>query len=537
MTPRRLAAFWNMVPVADASKAIQQFQPRRLDNEGDHPALLLNTLEGCIMTKQRATGSHRTSRKATKKTRARKTILKVARVAPASRKKPISRVKVAAKAATIALELADPTLANLSKIDHIVVLMMENRSFDHLLGYLKLELGKTVDGLISGMSNTFQGKTFAVHRLTNTAFPDGEDPCHSGACGAEQLSNSNGGFVANFAHTYPHAPDPGLVMGYYNDAAIPVYDLLAKRFCICDRWFCSVDGSTWPNRLYSLAGRAAGSKDNKSVPLYNLPTFVRHLENQKVSWNWYAFDVSTLRLVDPQFRLGMFDHFRWVKHPTQPSFLRDAAAGKLASVSWIDPNFSDFGFTGNDDHPPSDLKHGQELVLEVFHAITTSPLWNKTLLLIVYDEHGGLFDHVTPKIAEDDSPKFRSYGLRVPAFVVSPWVTPGSVSSMTFDHTSIIKTILLRFCRDPAGAIPDMGRRVTAANHLGSTIAATAPTPAVDLDHLIALVTSWKTMEFHKTFTASAELRAQPGKPNELQAGLAKARKKLIQKGHPEGHP
>ena len=489
------------------------------------------------MKKKRAATSHRPSKNSAKKTRARKTTRKVAPIARASRKKAASPAKLVAKAASIPLVLADPTLANLNKIDHIVVLMMENRSFDHLLGYLKLELGKSIDGLTIGMSNTFQGNTFAVHRLTHTAFPDGEDPCHSGACVAEQLSNSNGGFVANFGHTYPHALDPALVMGYYNDAAIPVYDSLAKRFCICDRWFCSVDGSTWPNRLYSLAGKAAGSKNNKTVPVYSLPTFVRHLESRGVSWNWYAFDVSTLRLVDPQFRLGKFDHFRFVKHPTKPSFLRDAAAGQLPSVSWIDPNFSDFGFTGNDDHPPSDLKHGQELVLEIFHAVTTSPQWNKTLLLIVYDEHGGLFDHVAPPGAADDSPQFRSYGLRVPAFVVSPWVTPGSVSSMTFDHTSIIKTILLRFCRNVAGAIPDMGRRVTAANHLGSTLAESTPTPVVDSGHLIELAASWKAMEFQKTFTASAELRARPGEPNELQSGLAKARKKLIQMGHPEGRP
>ena len=437
----------------------------------------------------------------------------------------------------IPLSLADPTIANLSKIDHIVVLMMENRSFDHILGYLKLELGKAVDGLDSGMSNTFGGTTYPVHRLTNTAFPVGEDPCHTGACVAEQLSGANGGFVKNFAHTFPHTLDPGLVMGYYNDAAVPVYDSLAKRFGICDRWFCSVDGSTWPNRLYSLAGRADGSKDNKAVPLYNLPTFVRHLESRSVSWNWYAFDVSTLRLVDPNFRFGMFDRFRWVKHPTQSSFLRDAAAGTLPSVSWIDPNFSDFGFTGNDDHPPSDLKHGQELVFDIIHAVTTSPQWNKTMLVIVYDEHSGLYDHVAPESADDDSTKFRSYGPRVPAFVVSPWVTPGSVSSMTFDHTSLIKTILLRFCSSAAGAIPNMGRRVTAANHLGSLLAETAPTPTVDLDHLVSLVTSWKTMEFQESFSPSAQLRAQPGKPNELQSGLAKARQKLIKQGHPEGRP
>ena len=445
-------------------------------------------------------------------------------------------MKLSAKV-TAPLADVDPTLNNLNKIEHIVVLMMENRSFDHFLGYLKLEQGVNVDGLQAGISNSFNGKSYPVHRLTDTAFANNEDPCHSGQCVAEQLSNANSGFVANFAHTYPKDPNPGLVIGYYNDTSLPVYDFLAKQFCICDRWFSSVDGSTWPNRLYSLTGRAAGSKDNKKVPLYSIPSFVRQLDSRKVSWNWYAFDVSTLRLVDPQYRLGKLVRFRWVDHATKPSFLRDAAAGDLASVSWIDPNFSDFGFTGNDDHPPSDIKKGQELALKIVHAVLTSPLWNKTMFVIVYDEHGGLFDHVVPGAAADDNPAFRQYGVRVPAIVVSPWVAQASVSSVIFDHTSLIKTILLRFCRDTTGAIPDMGKRVTAANHLGSLLNQSAPLPPVDLTPVITTAANWKAMEFNAGFAETAELRASPGTPNELQAGLANARKKLIAQGHPAGHP
>jgi phospholipase C len=326
-------------------------------------------------------------------------------------------------------------------------------------------------------------------------------------------------------------------MGYYNDTAVPVYDFLAKHFCVCHRWFSSVDGATWPNRLYSLAGRAAASKDNKTVPLYSLPTFVRHLESHGVSWNWYAFDVSTLRLVDPNYRIGHMDNFRWVEHPTNPSFLRDAAAGELASVSWIDPNFSDFGFTGNDDHPPSDLRKGQELVLKVLHAVATGPQWNKTALVIVYDEHGGLYDHVVPGAADDDSQNFGRYGVRVPAIVVSPYAAPGSVCSTLFDHTSIIKSILLRFCQNSTGAIPDMGKRVSAANHLGSALPQPTPAAPPDVSTLVALAAAWKSQEFHATFSSQAELRTAPGEPNELQAGLRKARKKLIKMGHPPGHP
>jgi hypothetical protein len=122
-----------------------------------------------------------------------------------------------------------------------------------------------------------------------------------------------------------------------------------------------------------------------------------------------------------------------------PSFLEDAANGALPSVSWIDPNFSNFnpiGFQPNDDHPPADIKDGQELVLAVYHALAASPQWEKTLLIIFYDEHGGFFDHVAPPAAPDDDPHtFGRYGVRIPALIVSPWVEPGSLSKTLFDHT------------------------------------------------------------------------------------------------------
>ncbi len=446
------------------------------------------------------------------------------------------------KKPAVTLAAAAPTAAaasgadgNLNKIDHIVVLMMENRSFDHMLGYLKLNHGHPSDGLVGTMSNQFRGTTYKVHHLANTAFKPGQDPVHDGASVTQQLLNNNGGFVANYAHAYPSDPEVDLPMGYYNSDDVAVLHSLSQSFCICDRWFSSVDGATWPNRLYSIAGKAAGSKNNKSVPLYSLPSFVRHLDSRGISWNWYAHEVSTLRLVDPQYRLGKFDHFRWVEHSTKPSFLRDAAAGSLPAVSWIDPDFSDLGFTGNDDHPPTDIRKGQELILKVAHAVQTSPQWQKTMLVIVYDEHGGLFDHVVPPAADDDSVLFRKLGVRVPAIIVSPWVDRGSVSSDIFDHTSIIKTILTRFCRNAAGSIPNMGQRVAAANHLGSVLTRTSLATPVNMSQVIAKMATWKAEEFHASFAAAAAPRAPASTPNELQLGLSKARGKLRKLGLPDG--
>src|ERR687885_1508393 len=172
---------------------------------------------------------------------------------------------------------------NLQKIDHFVVLMLENRSFDQMLGYLELEEfgGHDIDGVKPAenkpLTNSYNGETYRVHKAKRTALTTAEDPCHDGWCVAEQLSKKNGGFVENFAATHP-AADPSVVMQYYTADQVPVYNYLAQQFCVCDRWFCSVPGATWPNRLYAVTGAAAGSLDNESPPLYNCSSFVRQLD-------------------------------------------------------------------------------------------------------------------------------------------------------------------------------------------------------------------------------------------------------------------
>jgi phospholipase C len=442
----------------------------------------------------------------------------------------------------------DPSQDNLKKIDHIVVLMLENRSFDHMLGYLKLEGGRVdVDGLTAGMSNTHAGKTYTVHHLNMTAFGKDQDPCHDGDCVTEQLSGGNGGFVSNYARTHKNDPDPGLVMGYYNGANLPVYDHLAREFTICDRWFCSVDGATWPNRLYAVTGRADGKKVNKKVPLYNIPSFVRHLDAKKVSWRWYSHDAATLRLTDDKYRIGSDSHFAYFDRRTllsRKSFLDDAASGNLAAVSWIDPNFVNFGIgtsSANDDHPPADVLAGQELVLKLYNAIINGPKWNKTLLVIVYDEHGGFYDHVPTQAAADDNANFRTYGVRVPALIVSPFVERGKASNTVFDHTSIIKTILLRFCKRADGTIPDMGARVGAANHLGSLLtqdSARQPPPPSAYLHALEIILQWKNGLFRSNLLMQS-LGVAPPAPelNELQEGIIKAKRRLRARGLPEGQP
>jgi phospholipase C len=309
-----------------------------------------------------------------------------------------------------------------------------------------------------------------------------QDPCHSGWCVDEQLANNNGGFVSNFMKTrQAGGGNPGAVMAYHPAEHVPVYEFLAREFCVCDHWFCSVPGATMPNRCYAAAGTSGGLRNNiKPSRPYNLASFVRHLKPEQ--WRWYSHDyVPTIWLIDPQVGLSLqnvpafFDRKDVFGHR---SFLERAAKGDLPAVSWIDPNFYDltFGPAGsNDDHPPSDLRAGQKLVLQLVDAVLQSPAWKKTLLVITYDEHGGFFDHVQPPKAADDRPAMRKYGPRVPALVISPYVAKGSVAKTVFDHTSIIKTILMRFCRKANGRIPNMGARVKAASHLGELVTGTRP--------------------------------------------------------------
>jgi phospholipase C len=444
----------------------------------------------------------------------------------------------------------DPTVQNLARINHIVVLMLENRSFDHMLGYLKLEAGLPVDGLEASMSNTHAGKTYKVHHLPSTKLTDDQDPGHSGADVKEQVANGNAGFVSNYAKHNPRDPKRDTVMGYHNGTDLPIYDHLVREYAVCDRWFCSVPGATWPNRLYAVCGKASGSKDNRRNPLYSVPSFARELDRSRVSWCWYAHEyVATLRLTDDRYRLSLStNNFRYFDRRTAilgRSFIEHAARGELPAVSWIDPNFVDFDLLGpsgsNDDHPPSDVKAGQELVLKLYTALTSSPQWSKTLLVITYDEHGGFFDHVPPPAAKDDSPAFRTYGPRVPALVVSPWIPRGLVSSEVYDHTSLIKTILLRFCRRADGSIPNLGARVANANHLGGllTLGTARKAPKAEaLKPLITLTSQWRGDALaDKLLTQAAGGVPRELELNELQEGFLKAKDKLRREGLPAGMP
>jgi phospholipase C len=440
----------------------------------------------------------------------------------------------------------DQDLARLRAIKHVVVLMMENRSFDHMLGYLTRDGLDKVDGLTGHESNPdengnpvpvfeFGDDQYAFHR-PGQPLDESLDPKHGPESVAEQLEGGNQGFVKNFLREKkPPKEWRTLPMGHYAAKHLPVYDFLARQFCVCDHWHSSIPGDTWQNRLYALAGQwtePVGAKLRRwerlatflrlkkplrwleRAPIYDVPAFTRELELRQ--WRWYSYDPATLRAADSHYRefkhidRQNFTYFnRKVIVPLQQalekpivfqdSFLDDATkAGEhgLRQVSWIDPNFINvhiFDTVSNDDHPPSDVRSGQQLVLELYHALVNSPDWQDTLLVITYDEHGGFFDHVAPPpVAADDNSGYPTYGVRVPAIIVGPRVQKGICHDF-FEHTSLMKTILLRFARDPDSAIGRMGPRTARAAHLGVVLEDEPRTDIADHRHLFLDLERWRT--------------------------------------------
>jgi phospholipase C len=435
-------------------------------------------------------------------------------------------------------------LGPLGSIKRIVVLMMENRSFDHMLGYLGLDndfkaAGKEVNGLQNAHPNwDEQGAEYAPHPLglgqtafhkAGEPFDESLDPCHSPACVKEQLEEHRGitpgGFVKNYvAQKQPPDDWRGLPMGYYTSECLPVYDFLARQYCVCDAWHSSIPGDTWPNRLYSLAGREGPKvpvdllervaklfkRKLPNLPIYDVEAFTRQLADNQ--WRWYSDDPATLRGADKLYRrlndarranFAFFDRrlIRPVPRLVESlitaknSFLDDAANGQLPDVCWIDPNFVNLhvlNSVSNDDHPPADILAGQELVLELYDALTKTADWHDTLLVICYDEHGGFYDHVSPPpVPAGDGSKYPTYGVRVPVIAVGPRVRPQVCHEM-FDHTSLIKTILKRFAADSDRALAAMPERVRSANDLGVILQDEPRTVLPSHEHLHPIMDDWR---------------------------------------------
>lgn len=388
-----------------------------------------------------------------------------------------------------------PGLSNLDKIEHIVVLMMENRSFDHMLGYLTINGKNDIDGITGNESNINPITQSPVKQepLKDKTFRF--SPHHEHQHVLDQMADGTmQGFLADFMGRFPEI-DPLFGMGYYNEKNLEVYDFLASEYTVCNKWFCSHPGPTFPNRICTYTGKIPeldnfSGSDPRLGYLKDTTIFDTLTANNK-TWAFFEQDMTALRMFD-KYRLDDTNILPLYKqndardeYSANEVFFSLVENGNLPQVTFLDPNFVDLPpqKTANDDHPPANVEKGQEFIRDVYNALASSPQWEKTMFIITYDEHGGFYDHVAPpgtkasaegeniipKIHKD-GPEF--YGPRVPAFVISPWVE-AAPSNIIFDHTSIIKTILTKFNN---GIIPDeYGERVKQANHLGPLLSKVVP--------------------------------------------------------------
>lgn len=326
----------------------------------------------------------------------------------------------------------------LAPIDTIVVLCMENRSFDHYLGSLSMLEGRAVDGLTGAETNPDpNGVPIPVFKLNNFTVsdpPHGWDPVHE-----QWNEGKNDGFVT--AHAGVHQQE---VMGYHVRDQIPVTYALADASVVCDRYFASVLGPTWPNRFYLHGATSEGNKSN--LPAFGFTSIFDRLDDAGVSHKNYFSDIPWCS--------GAY--FKVSGLASIDQFFADAEAGQLPAFTLIDPNF--FGSNANDDHPNHDVRLGQAFIATVFTALAKSPHWNRCLFVLTYDEHGGFFDHVPPPPVIDDDPEFDHLGFRVPTLVAGPFVRRGCTVSTTFEHSSVPRTLAVRF------GLQSLNARMDAAN-------------------------------------------------------------------------
>ncbi|HTJ42636.1 MAG TPA: alkaline phosphatase family protein [Kofleriaceae bacterium] len=396
------------------------------------------------------------------------------------------------------------TSPNMDKIDHIVVLMQENRSFDHVLGHVSLDdAARGVDGLTPQILASWREGTPAP--LAGTKFQISPDHSYEGVARQMGYDASMRGFMADFLVRYPWLvenradrlrdfPDHpeyadvklADVMGYHPHGQLTVHDALVDGYAICDRWFSSHPGPTFPNRYFELMGQL--TKDRWREPERNGPrefwmqrsrNLFDLLTEQGVDWRYYESppDVTMLR---------MFAGYALDDTHLRPmsDFHAAARAGRLPQVSFLDPRF--YAWPTSDDHPPADMRNGEALIAQIYLSLTSNKAaWAKTLFIITYDEHGGFYDHVSPPIADivgsGANERQVRYGVRVPTYLVSPWVEAKAVDHGVYCHASIAKTILGRFC----GANPPfLSDRVLWANSLWSAL--TRDTARIDVPMVTA---------------------------------------------------
>jgi phospholipase C len=404
-----------------------------------------------------------------------------------------------------------------SLIKHVFVLMLENRSLDHMLGWSGItgtdaiaNTSTAINGLSVDDTNTYAGVTYSAG---NTA-PDKMlvDPGHEFTDVVIQLSGTgasyppggpypqinNSGFIASYAsqpdYTQSGGNQPAMCMNSFTPTTLPILTTLAKDFVVCDQWFSSMPGATWPNRFFVHAASSGGLDHSPTTPevvasytfdgyTFNNGTIFDRLQATGMNWRIYAGDYF------PQVgAIKGMHHRSFISYSDFSTDIGDCAYP--AAYTFIEPDYgaitSDYS-GGNSQHPLDRVSSGEALIKSTYEALRSSPLWDSSVLIVTYDEHGGFYDHVAPPsaLSPNDGPPtspssnvygftFDQYGVRVPAVIVSPLVPANLIDHTLYDHSSVLATLERLFRLSP---LTDRDANANDFSHLFSLTAARTDAP------------------------------------------------------------
>ncbi len=441
---------------------------------------------------------------------------------------------------------SDESVARLDQVQTMVVVMMENRSFDHMLGRLsRIHPDRGYRCYPDDATNVVPGqspiKMIPARDIARdkTHYAISVDPYH----GTDHVTTQvNGGLMDGFSKDIMTKPDaidrkPQVPLTYYDEQDIPFFYRLADEFMVCDRWFAAHPGGTYPNRWAFLSGEMPHTKnfhpDDPQMGFIKTRTIFDYLNNAGVEWVYYESNLGMLRMYD-RYRL---DNERVLPYGVKgENFEARAMAGQLPPVVFIEPKITGIPplEQASDDHPPANILRGQEFLENLVRILRASPQWSTAMLVITYDEHGGFYDHEPPPgtarggsewlIPDPDDPTrttgklaklhpngARHLGPRVPTFIVSPFVEPGSVSHVVFDHTAVLKSILVRHrAKFQRNIIAMFGERVAKMSHLGEALNKPVP-DGLEVATMVAPMRKPRTIEnFGDSPTPPVTLRSLP---------------------------
>ena len=370
------------------------------------------------------------------------------------------------------------------RIKHVIAIMFENRSFDHMLGFLK-KINSDYDGCLPSMSqcvNPYNPLNTSIGTVSigdNAVYIQPGDPSHGIDPTTQQLYGTNeygnninnypapmNGFVINYKNAEDssiRSTDQGaLIMQCFNSSTVPIISTLAQEFGSFNNWYADVPGPTEPNRLYSWMATSDGLGNDNAHRLalgFDKMSIFQMLDeyyNKSSDNNWrvYMSDGATPIFVD-------YTRKHPLRYREMPAFYDDVENGDLPLFTWIDPGYLENNIVPpSSQHPDFDVLDGEKQMKKIYEHVRASNLWNDTLILIFYDEHGGFYDHVSPPFGPNPDNKnctvgpnfdFQRIGLRVPSILISPWINKGLIitdpgnnhnhNASQYTHSSLVKTM------------------------------------------------------------------------------------------------